>query len=68
MGDQLWLGGDTMSILKKCSFYRESKNSETGHGIGYCDLKRMICPGDVLFCKNLESVRRHYLEQRRANK
>ena len=57
-----------MTILKKCSFYRESKNSVTGRGVGYCDLKRMICPGDVLFCKNLESVRKHYLEQRRTNR
>ena len=57
-----------MTILRKCSFYRESKNTVTGRDVGYCDLKRMVCPGDVLFCKNLEFVRKHYLEQKRGNK
>lgn len=55
-----------MSILKKCSFYRDSKNPVSGRSIGYCDLKRIICAGDTLFCRNLEVLRKHHLEERRA--
>lgn len=57
-----------MAIFRKCSFYRDSNNPATGRSIGYCDLKRTICVGDALFCRNLEALRKHHLEQRIAKR
>jgi hypothetical protein len=63
-----WREGDPMSILRKCSFYRDSKNPAPGLSVGYCDLKRMICNGDTLFCRNLELLKKHHLERARAKR
>lgn len=63
-----WREGDPMSILRRCSFYRDSKNPAPGLSVGYCDLKRMICNGDTLSCRNLEMLRKHHLERTRAKR
>ena len=48
-----------MPILRKCSFYRDSKMLSMGPGIGYCDLdsNRTTCKGDVYFCKKIRYSR-----------
>ena len=37
----------------KCSFYRNSKNIDIGHGLGFCNLDgdQTICNGDINYCE-----------------
>jgi len=43
-----------MSILKECSFYRDSGTLGTGRGIGYCELgcDQTICDADIDFVRS----------------
>jgi len=55
-----------MSILKKCPFYRDSKNLAIGRGLGHCDLFGLgICEGDIRFCEKPDLLRKRLSEQQR---
>jgi hypothetical protein len=56
-----------MSILKPCSFYRDSETLNMGRGIGYCDLDcdRTTCDGDVKLCEKPDILRKYQLEQKK---
>ena len=55
-----------MPFVGKCSFFRSPQNLAMGRGLGYCDLDgdQAICDGDVQFCKDRETLRKHLLEQK----
>jgi hypothetical protein len=42
-----------METELKCSFYRNSKNIDIGHGLGFCNLDgdQTICNGDINYCE-----------------
>jgi len=50
-----------MKKEKRCTFFRNSDNPNTGRGIGYCDLGVIwtICDGDVRFCEEPDSLIRY---------
>jgi CheY-like chemotaxis protein len=55
-----------MSTLRKCPFYRDSKNLAIGRGLGHCDLLgQSICEGDISFCEKPGLLREQLLEQQR---
>jgi CheY-like chemotaxis protein len=56
-----------MSTLKKCPFYRDSKNLAIGRGLGHCDLLGQgICEGDIKFCEKPKLLRKR-LSEREGN-
>jgi len=42
-----------METELECSFYRNSKNIDKGHGLGFCNLDgdQTICNGDLNYCE-----------------
>lgn len=56
-----------MSVLKKCSFYREYGNPKESSFRGYCDLDHdwIICRGDIQSCKKVDLLRKYLLEEKR---
>ena len=53
-----------MSLEKRCSFYRDSKDAPKAR-IGYCDLdKQTKCLGYLSSCRNVVALKRRYLEKR----
>ncbi len=56
-----------MSILRPCSFYRDSGTLNMGRGIGYCDLDgdQTTCDGDIDFCEKPDVLKKYLLEQRK---
>ena len=53
-----------MSLEKRCSFHRDSKDAPNAR-IGYCDLdKQTKCLGHLSSCRNVVALKRRYLEKR----
>jgi two-component system cell cycle response regulator CpdR len=57
----------SISVFRKCSFYRDSGTLAIGRGLGYCDLDgdQTTCDGDVQFCEKPDALNKHSLEQKR---
>ena len=56
-----------MSILKECSFSRDSGTFGTGRGIGYCELgcDQTICDADIDFCEIPDILKQYLIAERR---
>jgi len=56
----------SISVFRKCSFYRDSGTLAIGRGLGNCDLDgyQTICDGDVQFCEKPDAMKKHLLEQK----
>jgi hypothetical protein len=56
-----------MSILRDCSFYRESEALGMGCSIGYCNLicDQTICGTDIHFCEIPDILKQYLIAERR---
>jgi len=59
-----------MSILRECSFYRDSEILSMSRGIGYCDLDRdrTTCNGNIQSCEKPDALRECLLRQKKGEK
>ncbi len=54
----------SMSIFKRCPFYRDSETFAMGRSPGHCDVcGQAICNGDPQFCENPEKLMKELLKQ-----
>jgi len=64
-----WNAGESMSVFKKCPFYRGSESISMGKGLGRCDVdaSQTICDGDVKFCEEPNTVEQYILVRLEKN-
>jgi hypothetical protein len=56
-----------MSMLRDCSFYRDSGTLVMGRGIGYCDLgcDQTTCDADIHICEIPDILKKYLIAERR---
>jgi len=60
----------SMTISRRCKFYRDSEGTSIGRGLGYCDFdgSQGICDGDMQFCEKPDALKKYLLEQNNNGK